>query len=101
MSARSAQCEECTTVFDVESTTGRLPTKCPGCRKAGGAAARPKQQKKEKTKGTARRQQKRKTPASSAPAIASAIRVLEKEIESLEGQLQQRQDARDALQAIA
>lgn len=100
MSARSAQCEGCTTVFDVESTTGRLPTRCPGCRKGGGerSSASAKQSKK---KGATKRPQKRSAPATGSKAIAAAVRALQVEIKTLEGQVQQRQDALDALQAIA
>ena len=101
MSARSSQCEECATVFDVESTTGRLPTRCPACRKGGGERASSSAKQPKKKKGATKRVQKRSAPATGSKAIASAVRALQDEIETLEGQVQQRQDALDALQAIA
>lgn len=92
MSARTAQCRECTDVFEC-GPTGRLPVLCPKCRKDAGerstSAAKP------------RKKAARPVEPSSSPAIATAILALTEEIETLEAQIESRRTALEALEAVA
>lgn len=103
MSNRSAQCSECTAIFNVESPTGRLPDKCPKCReeakaKERPAAARQKSPKKAKARKP-KRSAKRAAAKAGSVAIAAAKVALQEEIE--EAQVTSRREALEALEAVA
>jgi hypothetical protein len=89
MSERTAQCEECTTVFPC-NPTGRLPKLCPSC-KDGDA---------ERSSTPAKRRKKSSIP-SPAPvdyeAVAESIRA---DIEQLESQIEVRRTALAAIEGL-
>lgn len=90
MSERTAQCEECTTVFPC-NPTGRLPKLCPSCK--GGET--------ERANAPAKRRKKSSTPSLGPVDYSAVVESIRTEIETLEEQIESRRAALVALEAIA
>lgn len=101
MTGRTAQCQECTTVFDVESETGRAPARCPSCRKD--AAERSASKPSKKTRATPPVQKSAKRAPSRAPGgpIADAIAAMQLEVEQLDERRAAVLEAISSLEALS
>lgn len=104
MTARTSQCHECASVFEI-AATGRAPNLCPDCKKSndsatsrsssnGNGAAAPAKSRR-RAKPPARVARKKKAPASSE--VRGAIDFLEKKLEALD---EERSTIEDAIAAL-
>ena len=106
MSNRTAQCAECVAVFEVESTTGRLPTRCPQCRegeseRASAAPAKPARSPKAK-RAVASKAKRKSTGATATKAsdVKRTLAYLNSKLVELDEQREILQAAVDALEAV-